>query len=141
MKVHEASSLYSEEKAKILRSVGTKIEERDQQLNLYLSSLKLEHLNLWDLNPAVHEQAEMKLPDELVERCAAINARPNAIQNLVEAMKKLSDTYQDVEAMLKDINVLLAEEQIKYLHFLFKKFLYSLNFLFLNILKTLCKNM
>lgn len=48
MKVHEASSLYSEEKAKVLRSVGSKIEDKDQHLNTYLTSLKLEHMSLWD---------------------------------------------------------------------------------------------
>lgn len=111
MKVHEASSLYSEEKAKILRSVGAKIEERDQQLNTYLASLRLENLSLWD--PDNRETNPLALPDELAERCAALNAKPNAIQDLVDAMGKLADTYHDVEAMLKDIDELLAHEKKK----------------------------
>lgn len=111
MKVHEASSLYSEEKAKILRSVGTKIEEHDQQLDTYLASLKLQHLSLWDPDAQNSESELLPLPDELAERCAALNARPNAIEDLVDIMGKLSDTYRDVEAMLKEIDGLLNEEE------------------------------
>lgn len=111
MKVHEASSLYSEEKAKILRSVGAKIEEKDQQLDSYLSSLKLQNLSLWDPDAQNPESDHLPLPEELAERCAALNARPNAIQDLVDIMGKLSDTYRDVEAMLKEIATILNEEE------------------------------
>ena len=111
MKVHEASSLYSEEKAKILRSVGAKIDEKDQQLDAYLASLKLQHLSLWDPDTQTPESDILPLPEELAERCAALNARPTAIQDLVDIMGKLSDTYRDVEAMLKEIDNLLTEEE------------------------------
>lgn len=113
MKVHEANSLYSEEKAKVLRSVGGKIEERDQILNTYLMSLKLENLSLWDPDAVNSESEILALPEELAERCAAINAKPNAIQEQVDTMAKLSDTYHNVEAMLKEIDVILTEEQLR----------------------------
>ncbi|XP_012273301.1 tyrosine-protein phosphatase non-receptor type 23 [Orussus abietinus] len=111
MKVHEASSLYSEEKAKILRSIGAKIEERDQQLNMYLASLKLDHLSLWDPDGRSTDANSLPLPEELAERCAALNAKSNAIQDLVDAMGKLADTYHDVEGMLEEIEHLLNEER------------------------------
>ncbi|XP_046426773.1 tyrosine-protein phosphatase non-receptor type 23 isoform X1 [Neodiprion fabricii] len=111
MKVHEASSLYSEEKAKVLRLVGAKIEERDQQLVTYLASLRLENLSLWD--PDNKDSNTLALPEELAERCAALNAKPTAIQDLVDAMGKLADTYHDVEAMLKDIDELLTHEKTR----------------------------
>jgi tyrosine-protein phosphatase non-receptor type 23 len=44
---------------------------------------------------------------ELVDRCAALSAKPNTIQNLVDAMSKLADTYHDVEGMLQDIKELI----------------------------------
>ena len=111
MKVHEANSLYSEEKAKVLRSIGAKIEERDQILNTYLMSLKLENLSLWDPDAVNSDSEVLPLPEELAERCAAINAKPNAIQEQVDTMTKLSDTYHNVEDMLKEINTILSEEQ------------------------------
>ncbi|KAG8230659.1 hypothetical protein J437_LFUL010678 [Ladona fulva] len=44
MRAHEASSLYSEEKAKLLRKVGSSIEEKDQEVVAFMSSLQLDHL-------------------------------------------------------------------------------------------------
>jgi tyrosine-protein phosphatase non-receptor type 23 len=44
---------------------------------------------------------------ELVDRCAALSAKPNTIQNLVDSMSKLADTYHDVECMLQDIKELI----------------------------------
>ncbi|XP_029156737.1 tyrosine-protein phosphatase non-receptor type 23 [Nylanderia fulva] len=114
MKVHEASSLYSEEKAKILRSIGAKIEEKDQYLNTYLTSLKLEHMNLWDPDSTQGSEWEcLPLPEELVERCAALNAKQHVIEDLVDIMGKLSETSQDVESVLKEISKLLLEEEQK----------------------------
>ncbi|XP_020286382.1 tyrosine-protein phosphatase non-receptor type 23 isoform X2 [Pseudomyrmex gracilis] len=113
MKVHEANSLYSEEKAKILRFIGAKIDEKDQYLNTYLTSLKLEHLNLWDPDVQTSEWDGLPFPDELAERCAALNAKQHVIQDLVDIMEKLSETSQDVEKVLKEIFKLLLDEEQK----------------------------
>ncbi|KAK2576419.1 hypothetical protein KPH14_005755 [Odynerus spinipes] len=113
MKVHEASSLYSEEKAKILRNIGSKIEEKDMQLNTFLSSFKLDHLDLWDPDVQASEWELLPLPEELIERCAALNAKKQSIQDLVDIMGKLTDTSQDVETVLKEIKKLLLEEELK----------------------------
>lgn len=112
MQVHEASSLYSEEKAKILRAVGGKIDHKDQVLETYLSSLKLQHLTLWDPDFSTSDEV-LTLPEELVERCAALNAKPTAIKDLEDIMTKLSVTYGDVETMLKDIDRYLKDEDLK----------------------------
>ncbi|XP_012529695.1 tyrosine-protein phosphatase non-receptor type 23 [Monomorium pharaonis] len=114
MKVHEANSLYSEEKAKILRFIGAKIDEKDQYLNTYLTSLKLEHMNLWDPDTQTSGEWEvLPLPEELLERCAALNAKQHVIQDLVDIMGKLSETSQDVEKVLKEILKYLMEEEQK----------------------------
>lgn len=42
-----------------------------------------------------------------MERCAALNAKPEVIQTLIDSMGKLTDTYQIVEGMLTDIKELL----------------------------------
>lgn len=43
----------------------------------------------------------------MVDRCAALSAKPDAIQNLIAAMDKLSDAYHDVDGMLKEVMELI----------------------------------
>ncbi|KZC14800.1 Tyrosine-protein phosphatase non-receptor type 23, partial [Dufourea novaeangliae] len=59
------------------------------------------------------EWERLPLPDELVERCAALNAKQHVIQDLVDMMGKLSDISQDVEKILKEIKKLLLDEELK----------------------------
>lgn len=105
MKAHEASSLYSEEKAKLLRRVGGLIDEKDRELVTFMTSLQLNHLNIYS--------EPDRLPQDLVDRCAALSAKPNTIQNLVDSMSKLADTYHDVEGMLQDIKELIEQEETR----------------------------
>lgn len=102
MKAHESSSLYSEEKAKLLRKIGATIDDKDEELESFLSTLQLDGL----------QPESSHFPQELIDRCAALSAKPDAIQNLVDAMHKLSDIYHDVEGMLTDIREMLQEEEM-----------------------------
>ncbi|XP_039279943.1 LOW QUALITY PROTEIN: tyrosine-protein phosphatase non-receptor type 23 [Nilaparvata lugens] len=102
MKIHEASSLYSEEKAKLLRKIGGMVDEKDQELVGFISSLQVDYLNN-------HVDSDI-LPQELVDRCAALAAKPDSIQNLIDAMDKLSGIYHDVEGMLREILELIKIE-------------------------------
>lgn len=45
IKAHEASSLYSEQKAKMLRRIGELVEAKNQSLAEFMSSLQLETLS------------------------------------------------------------------------------------------------
>ena len=44
MEAHEASSLYSEEQAKLLRTIGNEIEESSNNLAVFMSALQLEDI-------------------------------------------------------------------------------------------------
>lgn len=46
-----------------------------------------------------------------MDRAAAINAKPNATQDLIDAMGKLSNIFHEVESMLNEIDALLKEEE------------------------------
>ncbi|GFT54198.1 tyrosine-protein phosphatase non-receptor type 23 [Nephila pilipes] len=105
METHETSSLYSEEKAKILRSMVSKIEGKNEELMAYLSSLQLESVSSFDEND--------KIPQELLEKCAAISVRPNLISDLEELMKELIGVSKDVDTALKSTFALLSEEEKK----------------------------
>lgn len=103
MKAHEHLSLYSEQKANILRKLGAIIDDRDSELASFMGSLNTESLNAMG-------QSQERLPQGLVDRCAEISAKPNAIADLVESMSNLADICCDVEMTLKDIKSYLDDE-------------------------------
>lgn len=103
MKTHEHLSVYSEEKANILRSLGAKIDDRDAELASFMGSLNTESLNAMG-------QSQARLPQGLVDRCAELSAKPNAISDLVDSMSNLADICCDVEMTLKDIKNILDDE-------------------------------
>lgn len=107
MKAHESSSIYSEEKANILRTIATKIEEKDDELASFMSSLNVDTINNFHVS-TLHQD---KLPQTLVDRCAALSAKPNAISDLVSSMSSLAEIWVEVEAMLKEIKNQLSEEE------------------------------
>merc|ERR1719219_3410683 len=83
LEAHTASSLYSEEKAKVLRELGTKIENKDEELSNFLLSINLEQVP----NAGDH----IALPQELIECAAGFSAvNDNPVKKLSEAMAKLA---------------------------------------------------
>ncbi|XP_036357587.1 tyrosine-protein phosphatase non-receptor type 23 isoform X2 [Octopus sinensis] len=102
IEAHEAASLYSEEKAKISRKLTGMIEEKNEELEHFLTSLQLEK--------SILEPEASRLPQDLLERCAAISARPNAIKDLVDVMGKLSGFATEVEMGIKEVKELIEKE-------------------------------
>ncbi|OCT73763.1 tyrosine-protein phosphatase non-receptor type 23 [Xenopus laevis] len=107
MAAHEASSLYSEEKAKLLREVMSKIEVKYEILDQFTDSLQLDPENVDNLDMYTH------IPPALMEKCAALSVRPDTVKSLVQSMQVLSGVFTDVEASLKDIKELLDEHEIQ----------------------------
>ncbi|XP_060518621.1 tyrosine-protein phosphatase non-receptor type 23 isoform X2 [Cylas formicarius] len=103
MEAHEAASLYSEQKAQMLRRIGERVELKDQNLAEFMSSMPL------DVLTRMHQASG--IPQELIDRAAALSAKPSAIRDLVDAMAKLSDVYHEVESNLNEIDALLREEE------------------------------
>ncbi|KAL1501415.1 hypothetical protein ABEB36_006738 [Hypothenemus hampei] len=103
MEAHEASSIYSEKKAEILREFGQKVEIHDQALAEFMSSLQL------DILTKMHQATG--ITQELIDRAASLSAMPRAILDLVDAMARLSNIYHDVEGNLNEIDALLKEEE------------------------------
>lgn len=100
---HENSSLYSEEKANLLRRITQKIEQKDNELNKFMESLSIDSLN--------YDLTDVRLPQSLIDRCAEMNARPDAIPDLISKMSSLAEICVDVENMLKTIQELLSKEE------------------------------
>nr|XP_057909287.1 tyrosine-protein phosphatase non-receptor type 23 isoform X1 [Doryrhamphus excisus]XP_057909288.1 tyrosine-protein phosphatase non-receptor type 23 isoform X2 [Doryrhamphus excisus] len=105
MAVHEASSLYSEEKAKLLRDVMAKIDSKNETLEQFMDSLGLEPESVDTLDMYSH------IPPVLMEKCAALSVRPDTVKSLIQAMQVLSGVFTDVESSLREIrDVLEADE-------------------------------
>ncbi|KAI7807000.1 putative tyrosine-protein phosphatase non-receptor type 23 [Triplophysa rosa] len=105
MAAHEASSLYSEEKAKLLRDVTAKIDNKNETLEQFMDSL--------GLDPDSVDNLEMynTIPTVLMEKCAALSVRPDTVKNLIQAMQVLSGVFTDVEASLREIRDVLDENE------------------------------
>lgn len=104
MKAHEASSMYSEEKAKLLRQVTAEIEEKDTELEQYMASLQVEQLKLGEEEPE-------KIPQVLLEVCAAVSVKEEPIKALVTSMQGLSNVVLDVDGAINEIDAILEEEE------------------------------
>ena len=96
LEAHTASSLYSEEKAKLLRDLGDKVESKDETLQQFLLSMNLDQVP----NPGDH----IALPQELIECAAELSGvNDNPTKNLSETMSKLGEYYLNLyEQMLLD---------------------------------------
>lgn len=103
IKAHEHSSLYSEEKANLLRRITQKIDSKDSELNKFMESLSIDSLS--------YDAGNVSLPEPLIARCADLNARPNAIPELISKMASLAEICVDVENTLHAIHELLSDEE------------------------------
>lgn len=103
MATHEASSLYSEEKAKLLRDIVAKIEDKNQILEKFMESLSSDSVYKIDMFKS--------LPDALLEKCAFLSVRPDTVKNLVRAMQALSNVYTDVGSSLNEVRSALEEDE------------------------------
>ncbi|XP_062841796.1 tyrosine-protein phosphatase non-receptor type 23b [Trichomycterus rosablanca] len=103
MASHEASSLYSEEKAKLLREVMAKSDDKNHILERFMDSLNCDSVNSLDMFNT--------MPPALLEKCAALSVRPDAVKNLAQAMQALSGVYTDVSSYLEDIRNALEEDE------------------------------
>ncbi|KAG7469840.1 hypothetical protein MATL_G00133110 [Megalops atlanticus] len=105
MAAHEASSLYSEEKAKLLRDVMAKIDSKNETLEQFMDSLCLDPDTVDNLDMYSH------IPPVLMEKCAALSVRPDTVKSLIQSMQTLSGVFTDVEASLREIRDVLDEDE------------------------------
>ncbi|XP_060713065.1 tyrosine-protein phosphatase non-receptor type 23b [Tachysurus vachellii] len=102
LEAHVASSVYSEEKAKLLREVMAKIDEKNQSLGSFMDSLNCDSVDL-DMFSSV--------PSVLLEKCAALSVQPDAVKRLVQAMQALSGVFTDVGSYLEEVRNALEKDE------------------------------
>ncbi|XP_077382621.1 tyrosine-protein phosphatase non-receptor type 23 isoform X2 [Festucalex cinctus] len=106
MAAHEAASLYSEEKAKMLRDVMTKIESKNNTLEQFMDSVGVEADSVDNLEMYNH------IPPVLMEKCAALSVRPDTVKSLVQSMQVLSGIFTEVESSLREIRDFLEDDEV-----------------------------
>jgi len=108
MKAHELSSLYSEEKAKLMRQINDQAGDKSAQLNQFLSALQINklHLNNFDY---------LKLPKQLLECCASLSVRQSLLkQEIPETMKSIVNVSVQTKAILDEIEETIEVEEKEY---------------------------
>lgn len=94
-------SMYSEEKAKLMRNIREKIDKKDVELEEHLLALQLNQINL--------EQStdDMRLPEELLQCSAAYTARQHSFSELLEKLASLVAKSAEAEFKLNDLKTRL----------------------------------
>ncbi|WKX88571.1 hypothetical protein Q1695_008316 [Nippostrongylus brasiliensis] len=101
--VIKAVSEYEEEKARLKREILEKVNQKEDELNAFLISLRIDEI---DLEP---DSSAPVLPDMLLERNAALTAQPDAIPRLLENLQKVGDLARDAGEKLSGLSGRLAE--------------------------------
>ncbi|KAK6017295.1 BRO1-like domain protein, partial [Ostertagia ostertagi] len=101
--VIKAVSEYEEEKAKLKRETMERVDRRNEELNSFLVSLRIDEIDL------DADSTGTVLPDMLLERNAALTAQPDAIPKLLESLTKVGDLAREAGAKLGGLTGRLAD--------------------------------
>lgn len=88
-----------------MRQINDQIEEKDTQLNQFLTALQIDqlHLNNFDY---------LKLPKQLLECCASISVRPSLLsEEIPKAVNSLRDASNEAEEIVRKIEESIEEEE------------------------------
>ncbi|ETN69566.1 BRO1-like domain protein, partial [Necator americanus] len=101
--VVKAVSEYEEEKTRLKREVLQRINVKDDELDTFLVSLRIDEI---DLNA---DSTPFVLPDMLLERNAALTTQPDAIPKLLDSLQKVSDLAREAGAKLSGLTGRLVD--------------------------------
>eukprot|EP00795_Rhopilema_esculentum_P013497 gene13497-4376_t len=102
MKAHESSSLYSEEKAGLLRKITSEIEEKNLYLSESLSSMHIDDL----MNPV-----EEVIPENLSQKCKELRNVSDIVSTTEDQIKELAMLSEEFEVIFNEIASVLKNEE------------------------------
>lgn len=105
IEAHETASIYSAKKDEIMRKTRFKIDDRNQELVAYMSSLQLDRDSLLAKSEGI--------PDELIEVCAAMSVNPNSVNEVNSVLNELEEISDEVDKAIKDTKNMIEEEERK----------------------------
>ena len=111
IEVHEMASVYTDKKDQILRTMKSKIDSKNEELVTFMSSLNL------DTNTISLKQFSV-IPDELIEICAAMSIKKDAMEAIESQMKQLEQASSECGQLICDIKMQLMKESTAQAKFL-----------------------
>ncbi|XP_075675838.1 tyrosine-protein phosphatase non-receptor type 23-like isoform X2 [Dermatophagoides pteronyssinus] len=106
IQAHELASIYSAKKDEILRNIREKIEEKNQELMSFMSSLLLDKEHL-------RAPKEDSIPDELINICAELSLHPESVEEVAKILTQLDTVSHDTGKIIEESRELLKEEEEK----------------------------
>lgn len=106
MKAHQTASIYTAKKDEILRQVRRKIEEPNEELAAFMSSLQVEKESL-------RTPPEEPIPNELIAFCAELSLNTDSLDDLDSTLQQLETISKDTEKMIGETKELLKQEETK----------------------------
>mgnify|MGYP002717122757 FL=1 len=106
IQAHELASIYSAKKDELLRNIRMKIEEKNQELVSFMSSLLLDKEQL-------RTPKEDAIPDELINICAELSLNPESVEEVAKILTQLDQVSNDTGKYIDESNELLNEENEK----------------------------
>ena len=106
IEAHETASIYSAKKDEIMRNMRIKIEDKNQELAAFMSSLQL------DRDTLLSSKNE-GIPDELIEVCAAMSVNPKSVDEVNDILNELEEISDEVDKAIKDTKHMFEEEERK----------------------------
>ncbi|XP_046909916.2 tyrosine-protein phosphatase non-receptor type 23 isoform X1 [Dermatophagoides farinae] len=106
IQAHELASIYSAKKDELLRNIRMKIEEKNQELVSFMSSLLLDKEQL-------RTPKEDAIPDELINICAELSLNPESVEEVAKILTQLDQVSNDTGKYIEESNELLNEENEK----------------------------
>ncbi|KAF7258413.1 hypothetical protein EG68_04744 [Paragonimus skrjabini miyazakii] len=106
MKTLEATSIYSEHKASLLRSIVSEVEDKNISIQQFLASI--------DLDPLTMLAPDPPLPQALYDACARLNGLEGGPEKILsERMQALTTVSVDTDGELQNARNLLDDVKVR----------------------------
>jgi tyrosine-protein phosphatase non-receptor type 23 len=110
MRAHEVASIFSEEKAKLMRSIMSSVEEKDEELQQYMRSLNATEVE------KIHEDSPT-IPDNVLRLHQSLQGRVEEVRRLHASCQELMSMSRSVEedfAAIRETKRTEEEEEEKF---------------------------
>jgi tyrosine-protein phosphatase non-receptor type 23 len=110
LEAYVTTSVYTEKKDKLLRDIGIKIEDKNEDLESFLSALNLPATSTSSSGVSLRPKIS-PLPDELIDICAVLSLKDKFLETIEESIYSLDKKRESVQNMMKKIQKMIDDEK------------------------------